>query len=469
MTGDVPKRQYYARRAKTANPYYRVCDIDVGPKRRRLASRRRLVGGDSELLHRDRMSNLPQDLIHCIVKWLSVHDAARTSVLSKEWRYIWGMNTRLVLDELFFSQLTLNKDKEEHEAAFLRAVEMIILVPIGPILSFSLYIPPKLNQCPVPRWIDHFLKKGVRDIKLINSEKNVYEIPSCLFDSVELTHLNLYTWIFNLPNKFTSAANLVWVKLINITFKADISFGKQLKFLSLEHCSGIEHLGCQFTNDNRLAKLRITASEQIDWRWLECTKQLKFFGLELTPVANFNREKSVNLIRLLGNVPSLSGLYTSGFTLEVLGPDVTVMKGLATHEVKNLRALMLSQLGSCNLRQISASLELIRCLPNLRRLDIIMEVAGVKNVNPIELTRNLDSVDWKDISLAQLHTVKIQDVMVSNYLFQFIKFLLASSPLLRVMLLICTSEAIDPIEKSKIKQELQHFPKISLAAQIILR
>lgn len=195
MTGDIPKRQYYARRAKTANANCRVCDIDVTPKRRRLGSRRRLIVADSELWHVDNrdISNLPQDLIHCIITRLSVHDAARTSILSKDWRYIWGMITGLVLDESFFSQLTLNKDKEEYQSVFVRAIERIVLVHVGPVLRFNLYIPPNLNQCHVSHWIEHFLKKGVTDIELTNSEKNVYEIPSCLFDCAELTHLKLNT------------------------------------------------------------------------------------------------------------------------------------------------------------------------------------------------------------------------------------------------------------------------------------
>lgn len=94
----------------------------------------------------------------------------------------------------------------------------------------------------------------------------------------------------------------------------------------------------------------------------------------------------------------------------------------------------------------------------------------MKSVNSVELTSNWESVvDWKDMLLGQLHTVKMQGMVGSNYVFDFIKVMLASSPLLRVMSLCCTREAIDPIEKLKIEQELQKLPRRSVGAQIILR
>ncbi|KAK1362986.1 hypothetical protein POM88_038547 [Heracleum sosnowskyi] len=303
MTCDhVRTRQFYARRAKTANARCQVCDIvDVSPKRRKLDSRRLVVSGggggdesDSKVLQLDDIdciSNLPQELIDCILKLLSVKDAARTSVLSEEWRYKWAMNPQLILDKSFFLRLTSKirkRDKIARCSAFSRAIEKIILVHSGDILGISLYFPLKLDQCSATRWIEHFLNKGTRHLELNNYENHAYEIPSCLFDCVELINL---------------------------------------------------------------------------------------LNLKLT-------------------------LVDDGRRFNLLG---------------------------------------------------------------------FSTMAWEDMSLGLLRRVKIQGVVASYYVFYLIKFLLASSPSLEGMLLMCSGKVTNPREKLETKQELQNFPKRSSSARIVFR
>ncbi|KAK1367650.1 hypothetical protein POM88_033742 [Heracleum sosnowskyi] len=357
MAGDFPKRQSYA-----------LDDDTPSAKRRRLDSK------ILQLVERsDRITNLPQELLYCILERLSVRDAARTSVLSKQWRRKWGMKNNLVLDNLFFSQLTSKKDKDTHQSAFSRAVEMITLVHQGPLFNFHLYIPPKLDHCTISRWLQHFLNKRIRVLEITFSEKNAYEIP--LFACEGLVELKLTTCVLTPLPKLRSFANLIRVTLVDISFCADISFGSQLKELFLHSCTGIQHLGCQFTNDNHLTNLHLRKSEQIEWQWLERTKQLKVLSLALTTV-NPNMRMPVNLIKLLGNTPTIRELFLSGYTVEVLGPFHSILKGLAPQ----IEILKLIGIGFHNVCQISNSLSLIRCLPNLQSLQIVL-VPGVKSLN----------------------------------------------------------------------------------------
>lgn len=283
----------------------------------------------SKLVNRDRISNLPQDLLHCILKRLPVHEAVRTSVLSKEWRRAWGMNTQLVLDKSFFSRLASNIDEDTHHSVFSRAVEQIFLGHVGCILRFALYIPSKLDQCLVALWIELLSKKGIRYLGLNNSENKacVCEVPSCLFDCVELIWLTLNTWILNSPLTCTSFTNLLEVRLKNVTFTADISFGAQLRYLMLEYCTGIQHLGCQFTKGNSLTDvfLSLRKREQINWQWFECTSKLRVLYLEFTSISNFNSKKPMNLIKVLSKLPSIHAFYASGFTLSVRKYKVLLM------------------------------------------------------------------------------------------------------------------------------------------------
>lgn len=295
-------------------------------QRQLMVDSRRQVGGVgqevtgsliSQIDDGDRLSNLPQDLLHCILRRLSLDDAARTSVLSKAWRYIWAMNTKLVLGELFFSRLTSNiTDEEAHRSAFSRAVEMVILVHLGNLESLQLYIPPKIDRCSVTRWIEHFVKKGIRYVNLDNHKNNAYEIPSCLFDCVTLIFLKLDTWILNAP-KCTIFTNLLQVTLINVTFTADISFGTQLTRLVLVQCTGIKHLGSQFTKGNNLTMVALIGKEQIDWRWFEFTSLLRCLALKITSDFHFIGVKPINIIKFLNTLPSIFAFDTSGITLQV--------------------------------------------------------------------------------------------------------------------------------------------------------
>ncbi|KAL1810529.1 hypothetical protein ACET3Z_027519 [Daucus carota] len=160
------------------------------------------------------------------------------------------------------------------------------------------------------------------------------------------------------------------------------------------------------------------------------------------------------MTKFIGNLPRIYAFCTNGFALQVCRPVLTMINGRAT-KFDNLKELGLCPLGSYNLCQISNAIYLIRCFPSLRRFLAIL--VDDKRANPPDLASNLDSVDLKDTSLCQLHTVDVLGVTASNYVFHLVKLLLASAPSLKVMSLHCSGEVIDPGERFKIKQELQGF------------
>ena len=46
----------------------------------------------------DIISSMPDDVINNILKRLPIHEAVRTGILSREWRYKWTILTQLVLN-----------------------------------------------------------------------------------------------------------------------------------------------------------------------------------------------------------------------------------------------------------------------------------------------------------------------------------------------------------------------------------
>lgn len=274
----------------------------------------------------DRISNLPRDLKHHILDRLPVDDVARTSILSKAWRGIWYMHPHLVFDDLFFSQLVSRKVPTEDQQVQLfevsRTISNILLVHSGPILTFHLTIPPNLPLHQFMNlWIKNISNNGVRTLELYNRAPVAYKIPSYFFSCSKLTHLWLTKCVLNPPSKFGGFCNLIDVKLVMVVITGDMSFGTQLKQLTLTACSGVEHLGSHFKNCNNLNELMIIDSEEIDWRLFECIcttprMELNTLGLALGKAIDVMK-KVINLDQLFGNMPRINTLYLDGFSLEV--------------------------------------------------------------------------------------------------------------------------------------------------------
>ncbi|KAL8106074.1 F-box/FBD/LRR-repeat protein At1g13570-like isoform X1 [Apium graveolens] len=419
----------------------------------------------------DKISNLPQELIDPILFLLPTHDVARTSVLSKFWRNNWCNCPFLVLDTRFYSKLTSKKEIDTIPSEFKKVVNMILSSRTGPILYFHLYITPVIRYCSIQLWIDQLSDKGLRSVDFSFKKREIFRLPYSLFVCPELTRLRLFNWALAPFFKSGSFTSLTTVELFDTSITCDMTFGKQLKILHLWRCEGIEHLARQFRKGNNLKSLYFEIRTKFDWQWLQRTKKLGYLGLVFT-AANSKMIKVHELIKLLGEIPTLSCLVLGGPTLEVLGPppsDVTSMR--PTTKADNVRNLTLCRLKLCELCPISKVVYLIRSFPNLQDLCLVLALDQVKSLSSTELETEdyLGSLDWKDMFLDQLQTVKIQGFVDSRYALYFIKQLLASCPSLKVISVFCSIKSSDPKENLRIKQELQQFPRLSLDAEIIWR
>lgn len=377
----------------------------------------------------DKISNLPRELITRILKRLPTHDVVRTSTLSKYWRNIWCTHPFLALDYRFYSQLTSNKEEGTLQSEFQKVFNMILSSHTGPILYFSIYITPAIFYSFIHIWVDQLSDKGLRTVAFFLEEEQAYKLPSALFVFPELTVLRLFNSLVAPPRKSGSFTSLTKVQLFKTSIIRDMTFGKQLKILYLLHCKGIECLARQFRKGNNLERVYIAASTKFKWQWLQRTRKLVYLRLGLGfTAANSKMIKVHELVKLLGEIPTLRDLSLDGPTLEVLGsPPSDVMR--PTTKAVNLRCLTLF----CQLCQISKVVYLIRSFPNLQDLCIELALDQVKSSSPTEITTEYysGSLAWKDMYLDQLQTVKIKGVMDSRYVLYFIKHLLASSPSLK--------------------------------------
>ncbi|KAF5797374.1 putative F-box domain, leucine-rich repeat domain superfamily, F-box-like domain superfamily [Helianthus annuus] len=131
----------------------------------------------------DRISKLPVGVIETILCLLPIQEAARTSILSKEWRYHWTKIPKLVfIEEDAYEVSTDGAELSELEQTFDRPSErkmmtnrcklfyatyQVLLVHEGPINEFTLCMPVDGSCVEIDHIIRHLSKKNtVKILKL---------------------------------------------------------------------------------------------------------------------------------------------------------------------------------------------------------------------------------------------------------------------------------------------------------------
>ncbi|KAK1354732.1 hypothetical protein POM88_047988 [Heracleum sosnowskyi] len=143
-----------------------------------------------------------------------------------------------------------------------------------------------------------------------------------------------------------------------------MSFGSQLQTLDLRQCTGIKHLGCQFSYNSNLSQLIIDSEDQFSWRWSVGNGRVIRRN-----AANSLKYYPIYLYKLLGNIPRIHFLCLDGYFFKFLEPDWAILIRPIT-TMDNLRTLHLVRVGFHDLVQVQYVLCLIRSSPNLQRLSI---------------------------------------------------------------------------------------------------
>lgn len=149
----------------------------------------------------DRLSSLPSNVIDHIIEHLPMHDAVRTSILSRNWRYIWANHPWVILDRIFWSKL-LHQNHRRFQLHSVAIVNKIFLQHISPIHKFVLDIST-LNPSffyNIDQWLQFLAFKGLKEFTLENQKSDPYKLPSCVFDFLELTNLWLSNCILQAPS-----------------------------------------------------------------------------------------------------------------------------------------------------------------------------------------------------------------------------------------------------------------------------
>ncbi|KAK4353366.1 hypothetical protein RND71_028884 [Anisodus tanguticus] len=368
-------------------------------------SYKRLAVGRDKL---DRLTDLPINVIHQIQEHMSIEDAARMSVLSRTWRYIWASNPKLVFDTKFCTKRTSSNTID--------IISTILLQHHGSVKTFlvDISVIHSSQHSVVDRWMLFLSRNGLVDLSLQkqNSGSAPYKLPSYVYD-VGLERLVLSNSIFRPLCSFRGFHKLRQLNLMRVAFELDVATSSlwmpSLEILQFTQCSGLRFLNIYAPKLNCLYLSGCGTDALNMGPFMDCGK-LKVFGIVSREEVSLNRQdKAMKLTDLLSSWPNLSHLILCRYFLK----------------------------------------------------------SGQRKKGDMEVDVNyFEGPGYGTQRLNNFQALQISNFYGSRAELLFIRFILASAPLLqKVVLLVDTS--VSESQSLKISKELMRFPRASPKSEII--
>ncbi|KAK9078400.1 hypothetical protein SSX86_002457 [Deinandra increscens subsp. villosa] len=368
---------------------------------------------EAQQLSLDIITTLPETITETILCLLPIEEAARTSILSREWRYKWTKIPKLIFHssgefertgENTASDIQMARKNMDGRCKLFYVVYQVLLLHQGPIHEFALHMDADYHCFEVDQIIlylsrNHALKK----LQLEFMGQGVYKLPLCAFSLHQLTDLDLS----------------------QIDLDHQPIFGGFPKLRSLNLCS---------VSISTKALLHLLSNCP------SLTRFIVFFeGTD---------DKDCTIIELFECLPAIEHLDTHTVSfVEMLVLD-SLPKELPTLLIHlryvRLKDAWLSDDGLCFLAA------LIKCSPNLEK--ICLELDCIYDYDDEIWSGILE--EYSDVSLEHLNELEIGYFSIMNPEMEFVKFILARSPKLKKLRLWGLDET-DQLDSEMLKTLLR--------------
>ncbi|KAK9269659.1 hypothetical protein L1049_001437 [Liquidambar formosana] len=210
---------------------------------------------------------LPTHIIIIIISFLPFKEAARTSVLSKQWRNVWRATKSLEFNETsFVNQDESVENQEVQRRSFLDFVRQWIMAYNEPIVeNFRLSFSRATNfPADVEKWIAFAIDHRVKSLSLDfsdptwdeegveNNRVALFELPFYVYGHRILESLKLFSCKFQVSEfknfSTLTSLSLGWVELTTPSLKAFLVGCPLLETLSLKNCWNLEFLDISAPN-----------------------------------------------------------------------------------------------------------------------------------------------------------------------------------------------------------------------------
>ncbi|KAL3510925.1 hypothetical protein ACH5RR_030326 [Cinchona calisaya] len=414
----------------------------------------------------DRISDLPGNIIDSILMCLSTRDAARTSILSKKWRYKWTTVPQLVLDDTIWGVSTESGTLSRKK--FVSSLYQILSLRQGTIFKFvlSTFELESCQSCPeIDNLIVLISRSGVKEFIFKVWPDEYYKMPSSFFSCQELRQLNLWSCLISPPTSFKGFSLLISLKLRRVYISA-----KVLGSL-ISSCPLLEKLKLQELYDE-LNCLEIIAPKlksfivesPIKSIFFKKTPALTIVALVVGPwQADGDFRKGGNrIVEHFGSLPTLENMRISNYFIKSLaagGIPTRLSTAILHLKVLKLLSLFLSD-------DISFVLCLLRSSPNLQDIYILVHD---DNVNQSPSSEFLGVQDHSDVTLNQLREVKLECISGTELEMELIRLLLENSPVLEKMTIEPNRNLEDDYNEveNEILKKLNTYRRASRNARII--
>ncbi|KAJ8760381.1 hypothetical protein K2173_015048 [Erythroxylum novogranatense] len=410
----------------------------------------------------DYISDLPESIIKSILTLLPIGDAVRTSILSSKWRYRWAKLTDLVFDD---KCVFMYNDREVMECSLINFITRVLFLHQGPIRKFQLC--SAFLQCcvDIDQWILFLSRGDIEELVLELGEGEWFRVPSCLFNCRKLMRLELIRCELDPPRTFKG---FLWLKSLSLH---QVLVAPEAIESFISSCPLLESLSLSYFDSLSLT-LR---SPNLKFLCLE--GEFKDICLENTPLLvavsvsmymiddigeHFEQSSSCNFIKFLGGVPHLERLIGHIYFTKYLSIGDYV--GIQPITCSRLKAIELYQVSFEDMTEISVILRLITNAPILKDL----QISGSSNALAAAEAPDLDFWEKecpKDCIFKHLKVVKMTDMSGVSHEMEFIKFLLASSPALKMMIITPCVYVTDG--RLKMLIELLRFRRASAQAELV--
>ncbi|GMY24494.1 F-box/FBD/LRR-repeat protein At1g13570-like [Fagus crenata] len=377
----------------------------------------------------DRISNLPWDVLDSILVHIPLNEAVRTSILSSKWRYKWTGLSRFIIDDKCLRCYL--SDKVVRWKEIMKIIHQVQSNNGGPIEKFKLAAYCRPDHSDLDQWIRFLTEKGIKELILkgFDSVKR-FKLPSCVFSCPQLSCLELNGCIINLSPTFRglnslASLHLAYVYISSETLESLIVNCSVLERLTLLN---IDHSAVFKINNLNLKYLKIDSNfEDI---CLKNAPLLSSVDIRLKDVPrHFDQGKTCNLVRVIGCLYGIHKLILSGCFLEFLAYNYVPERLPAM--LNHLLTLELREVRLDNLKIVKVLLSVLCSAPSLEEL-----VISVSSLSQFALQDIQIALCLVDFYFNKLKVVKIRGLWGSKPEYEFIKFILAHSPVLETMTIV---------------------------------
>ncbi|KAF5768848.1 putative F-box domain-containing protein [Helianthus annuus] len=358
------------------------------------------------------INTLPQTITENILCLLPIEEAARTSILSREWRYKWTTIPKLK----FYWSTLYNRTTEENQHQthkLFNAIHQVLLMRQGPIHEFTFHSNKSCHFYELDQIIFHLSRNHtVKKLTLAFDYMDSYKLPLCAFSLHQLTDLDLC-------------------------------------YVNLDH----QPIFSGFGSLRSLSLIKVKISTKAFLHLLSNCPSLKRFNLQ-----GDIGSKDCTIIELFECLPAIEHLTIWGNCAHLWLVLDSIPKELPTTLI-HLKCFRFNNICFVDDHGLTFLAVLIKCSPNLEKIELEICI-----VDHNEICCGILE-EYSDVRLEHLKELEIMCFSNLKHAMEFVKFILARSPKLKRVILY---SFVEKDEESDILTILSQAPHAS-QEEIVVR